>query len=111
MRLDEFVEDLEPDADAERRRLAEEKSYAITDYLEDVQREFQQSISGDTLVGSTAPSIFVGRSNYPQVSTGLLSPVGNEESAEEFVTDSRWFQQGYGIDDVLQRRTGLLNST
>jgi hypothetical protein len=111
MRLDEFIEGLEPDADAERRRLAEEKSYAITDYLEDVQREFQQSVQGDTLVGSTSPSIFVGRSNYPQVSTGLLSPVGNEDSAREFVTDSEWYQQGYGIDDVLQRRTGLLNST
>jgi len=111
MRLDEFIEDLEPDADAERRRLAAEKSYAITDYLEDVQREFQQSISGDTVVGSTSPSIFVGRSNYPRVSTGLLSPVGNEDAAEEFVTDSRWYHQDYGIDDVLQRRTGLLNST
>jgi hypothetical protein len=111
MRLDEFIEDLEPDADAQRRRLAEEKSYAITEYLEDVQREFQQSIQGDTMVGSTAPSIFVGRSNYPDVSTGLLSPVGNEDAADDFVTDARWFQQGYGIDDVLQRRTGLLNST
>jgi len=111
MRLDEFIEDLEPDGDAQRRRLAEEKSYAITDYLEDVQREFQRSVQGDTLVGSTAPSIFVGRSNYPDVSTGLLSPVGNEESAEEFVTDAAWYRRGYGIDDVLQRRTGLLNST
>jgi len=111
MRLDDYIEGLEPDPDAERRRLAREKSYAITDYLEDVERAFQESVQGDALFGSTAPSIFVGRSNYPRVNTGLLSPVGNEGRATEFVTDGEWYQQGLGIDDVLQRRTGLLNST
>ena len=111
MRLDEFIEGLEPDEEAERRRLAAEKSYAITDYLEDVERTFQETVQGDTLFGSTAPSIFVGRSNYPDVSTGILSPVGNEEAATDFVTDGEWYQRGLGIDDVLQRRTGLMNST
>ncbi len=111
MRLDDYIEDLEPDEEAERRRLAKEKSYAITDHLEDFERNFEQSLSGDTLVGSTAPSIFVGRSNYPDIPVGLLSPVGNEGAAEEYVTDGNWYQQGYGIDDVLQRRTGLLNSS
>ncbi|MDJ1431771.1 Nre family DNA repair protein [Halostagnicola sp. A-GB9-2] len=111
MRLDDYIEELEPDEEAERRRLAKEKSYAITDHLEDFERNFEQSLSGDTLVGSTAPSIFVGRSNYPDIPIGLLSPVGDEEQAEEYVTDGKWYQQGYAIDDVLQRRTGLLNSS
>ncbi|ARS88627.1 DNA repair protein NreA [Natrarchaeobaculum aegyptiacum] len=111
MRLDEYIEDLEPDEEAERRRLAREKSYAITDHLEDVERRFDDVLSGDTLVGSTAPSIFVGRSNYPDIPVGVLSPVGDEDAAEEYVTDGSWYQQGYGIDDVLQRRTGLLNSS
>ncbi len=111
MRLDDYIEGLQRDADAERRRLAKEKSYAITDYLEDVERAFQETVQGDALFGSTAPSIFVGRSNYPQVNTGILSPVGNEDSATEFVTDGEWYRRGLGIDDVLQRRTGLLNST
>ncbi|AHF99774.1 hypothetical protein HALLA_14255 [Halostagnicola larsenii XH-48] len=111
MRLDDYIEELEPDEEAERRRLAKEKSYAITDHLEDFERNFEQSLSGDTLVGSTAPSIFVGRSNYPDIPIGLLSPVGDEDRAEEYVTDGKWYQQGYAIDDVLQRRTGLLNSS
>ncbi|WP_222918466.1 DNA repair protein NreA [Natrinema sp. SYSU A 869] len=111
MRLDDYIEDLEPDEEAERRRLAKEKSYAITDHLEEFERKFDDALSGDTLVGSTSPSIFVGRSNYPDIPVGLLSPVGDEDAAEEYVTDGDWYQQGYAIDDVLQRRTGLLNSS
>src|SRR6056297_2851861 len=101
MRLDEYIEDLEPDEEAERRRLAKEKSYAITDHLADVERRFDDALSGDALVGSTAPSIFVGRSSYPDVPVGVLSPVGDEDRASDYVTDGKWYQQGYDIDDVL----------
>jgi len=111
MRLDEFVDGFERDEAAERRRLAEEKSYAITDYLDDVERQFEQTVQGDDLYGSTAPEIFVGRSNYPSVSTGLLSPMAEDADPTQYATSGDWYQEGYGIDDVLQRRTGLLNST
>ncbi len=111
MRLGEFIEDFERDEAAERRRLAREKSYEITDHLDDVEQRFEQVVQGDSLFGSTAPEIFVGRSNYPDVSTGLLSPMDREADAGSFATSARWYQQGLGIDDVLQRRTGLLNST
>mgnify|MGYP000091379509 CR=1 FL=1 len=40
MRLDDYIEGLEPDESARRRQLAEEKSYAITEYLEDFQSRF-----------------------------------------------------------------------
>ncbi|WP_135819843.1 DNA repair protein NreA [Halostella litorea] len=110
MRLDEFIEDLEPDEGARKRQLAREKSYEITDYLEEFESQFEETVQGDALFGSTAPSIFVGRSNYPSVSTGLLSPVGHETEAADFVTDADWYSQRYGIDDVFQRRTNLLNS-
>jgi len=110
MRLDEFVEGLEYDEAAERRRLAEEKSYEITDYIDRVEDRFDDVVTGDSLVGSTSPSIFVGRSGYPDVSTGVLSPVGDEADAADYVTDGDWYQQGYSIDDVFQRRTGLMNS-
>jgi hypothetical protein len=111
MRLAEFIEDFERDESAERRRLAREKSYEITDHLDDVERQFEQVVQGDSLFGSTAPEIFVGRSNYPDVSTGLLSPMDHEADATRFATSGEWYQQGLAIDDVLQRRTGLLNST
>jgi hypothetical protein len=110
MRLDEFIDEFERDQAAERRRLAAEKSYAITDHLEDVERQVEQAVQDDTLVGSTAPEIFVGRSGYPNVSTGLLSPVERDAAAEGFATSSDWYESGLGIEDVLQRRTGLLNS-
>ena len=112
MRLDEFIDDFQRDEAADLRRLAEEKSYAITEYLDDVEQELDETVQGDSLFGSTAPSIFVGRSNYPNVSTGVLSPVGGPDTdPTDFVTSGAWYQQGYSIDDVFQRRTGLLNST
>ena len=111
MRLDEFMEDFERDEAAERRRLAREKSYEITDHLDDVERQFESVVQGDSLFGSTAPEIFVGRSNYPNISTGVLSPMDREADAAEFATSGEWYQQGLGVEDVLQRRTGLLNST
>jgi len=111
MRLDEFIEGFERDEAAEKRRLAAEKSYAITDHLEAVERQFEEAVQGDALFGSTAPEIFVGRSGYPNVSTGLLSPVDRDAAAEGFATSGEWYSEGLGIEDVLQRRTGMLNST
>ncbi len=110
MRLDEYV-DLERNQRAERRRLAEEKSYEILDHLETFQQRFDDALSGDSLVGSVSPSIFVGRANYPQVSTGILSPVGHEDDAAKFETSGAWYDEGLGIGDVFERRTGLLNSS
>jgi len=111
MRLDDFIDDFQRDEAAEKRRLAEEKSYEITEYLDDVEREFQQAVQGDSMFGSTAPEVFVGRSGYPNVSTGVLSPMGGDADAADFATSGDWYSQGYQIDDVLQRRTGMLNST
>lgn len=111
MRLDEYFEEIERDERAERRQLVKEKSYAITEYLEDVEHQFNERVSDDALLGSTAPSIFVGHSSYPRVSTGVLSPVGHEERAADFETGSHWYDRGFSIEDVFQHRTGLLNST
>lgn len=111
MRLDEYFEEIERDEAAERRELVKEKSYAITDYLDDVEYEFNKRVSGDALLGSTSPSIFVGRSSYPNVSTGLLSPVGHEERAADFETSGQWYDQGFSIEDVFQHRTGLVNTS
>jgi len=111
MSLDEFIADFQRDEAAEKRRLAEEKSYEITEYLDDVERQFEQAVQGDSLYGSTAPEVFVGRSGYPDVSTGVLSPMAGDADAADFATSGQWYDQGYGVDDVLQRRTGMLNST
>jgi len=111
MRLSEYIDGFERDEAAERRRLAREKSYEITDHLDDVEAQFERVVQGDSLYGATAPEIFVGRSDYPQVSTGLLSPVDPGADPADFATSDRWYRHGFGIDDVLRRRTGLLNAT
>jgi hypothetical protein len=111
MRLDEYIEDMEPDEAARRRRLAEEKSYEILDHVDVVEDRFSAAVSGDSLVGSTSPSVFVGRTGYPEVSTGILSPVGEEDRAADFATSGEWYARGLDIENVLQYRTGLLNST
>ncbi len=109
MRLDDYIE-LERNERAERRRLAQEKSYAILDQLESFQHRFDERVQGDSIVGSVSPSIFVGRANYPNVSTGILSPVGFEDDAARFETSAAWYDEGVSINDVFDRRTSLLNS-
>ncbi|WP_254838667.1 DNA repair protein NreA [Natronomonas marina] len=111
MRLDEYVDGLDREESVELRKLAEEKSYAITDHLDAARARFDETLTDDAVVGSTAPSVFVGRSSYPNVSTGLLAPVGDEDDADAYVTDGEWYRQDFSIEDVFAKRTGLLNST
>ncbi|WP_423751211.1 DNA repair protein NreA [Salinirarus marinus] len=110
MRLDEFIE-IEQNERAERRRLAEEKSYAVVDHLDSFRERFEETVQGDSTFGSVSPSIFVGRSNYPNVSAGILSPVGNEERAGKFATSGAWYDEGVDLPEVFRRRTSLLNSS
>lgn len=110
MRLDDFLEDFEADDAAERRRLAKEKSYEITNYLEDVETRFAQEIGDKSAFSSRSPEIFVGRYGYPNVATGILSPVGFEDRAHEYRTDSQWYDQRLEIEDIVRRRTALLNA-
>lgn len=109
MRLDEYLE-FEENERAERRRLAREKDYGIIEHLDSFERRFDAEVSDDAVVGSVSPSIFVGRSDYPNVSTGLLSPVGREERAASFRTSGAWYDEGVSIADVFERRTSLLNA-
>ena len=111
MQLDEYVDGLDRDESVELRKLAEKKSYAVTDHIEAARTRFDETMSGGTMVGSTAPSVFVGRSSYPDVSAGLLAPVGDEADADSYVTDGDWYRRGFDIEDVFEKRAGLLNST
>ncbi len=110
MRLDEYL-DFEENQRAQRRRLAVEKDYAILDHLEEFEHRFEEHVSDNTIVGSVSPSIFVGSSGYPKLSTGVLSPVGRETQAAQFETSGQWYDEGVSIADVFERRTSLLNST
>jgi hypothetical protein len=110
MRLDEYV-DIEQNKRAERRRLAKNRSYDIVEYLDDFQDRFESTVQGDSLYGGVSPSIFVGTSNYPHVSTGVLSPVGHNDDVSQFITSDTWYDEDISISDVFERRASLLNST
>lgn len=110
MDLDEFLEEVPDTRVADIRRLAKEKSYGITRYLEDVETRFQSVVGDGRSFGSTAPEIFVGRYGYPRVSAGILSPVGQESEAASFRTDREWYLTRLGIEEIVQRRTSLLNA-
>jgi hypothetical protein len=109
MRLDEFV-DIEATERTERRRLAAKRSYEILDHADAVADRVERSLSDGAVVGSVAPSIFVGRSNYPTVSVGILSPVGDEDRAERYATSSAWYADGIDLEEVFRRRTALFNA-
>ncbi|MFB6281733.1 MAG: hypothetical protein ABEH40_06920 [Haloferacaceae archaeon] len=110
MRLDDYIE-LARDRRAERRRLADRKSYAILDHLKRFEERFEARTSGDALVGTVAPSIFVGRANYPDVSAGVLAPVGHEDDAGRFATSAAWYDEDLSLADVFRRRTALLTAS
>lgn len=110
MGLDEFFEGFEEEESSRRRRLAADRSYEITEYLPDIETRLDTALQGETLVGSTAPSIFIGHDEYPTVSAGVLSPVGGSWSATEYLPGTEWYEDRLEIEDIVARRAGLLNS-
>ena len=110
MSLDKHLEGFEPTLQDKRKKLAKEKSYAILNHIKDTRKLFDSFPIKENLFGSTAPSVFVGRSNYPNVSTGILAPLNPESDASNFATSSDWYHKNLQIEDILQYRIGLLNS-
>lgn len=109
MRLDEFIDDFEVDIEAKKRELAKERSYEILDYLPDIQDQLEP-VKNTTHLNRGAPDIFVGRTGYPNISTGILAPTDPESNPLDHVTNAEWYTNQVSIGDVMQRRTGLLNN-
>jgi DNA repair protein NreA len=59
--------------------------------------------------GSSPPEIFVGRHDYPNIYSGILSPIkyGNTES---FSSPERWFEKQLEIKEILEYRKQLIYS-
>ncbi len=110
MSLDKHLGGFEPTLQDKRKKLAKEKSYAILNHIKDTRKLFDSFPIKENLFESTAPSVFVGRSNYPNVSTGILAPLDSESDASNFATSSDWYHKNLQIEDILQYRIGLLNS-
>ncbi len=60
-----------------------------------------------SFTGSSPPEIFVGRWNYPNVYTGILSP--EEYGDTEFLSSPEvWHSRRLGIQDILRNRNKLI---
>jgi len=59
--------------------------------------------------GSSPPEIFVGRNNYPNVFTGILSPamIGN---TEEMSMPEIWHEKNKTIDEIIKYRSQIIYS-
>ena len=57
--------------------------------------------------GASPPEIFVGRYGYPHVNAGILSPDFHEDT-EDLSMPEVWHEKGFGIGDILTRRSKLI---
>lgn len=109
MRLDEFIDEFEVDIAAKKRQLAKEQSYEILDYVDQIDARIDP-VRDSTHVGRASPEIFVGRTGYPSVSTGILTPTDPDADPTTHTTSSEWYHRDLSIGSIMQYRVGLLNS-
>ena len=59
--------------------------------------------------GSSPPEIFVGRNNYPNVFTGILSPAKIGDT-EEMSMPEIWHEKNISIDEIIKYRSQIIYS-
>lgn len=60
--------------------------------------------------GSSPPDIFVGRYNYPNVFTGILSPAKHSEESYKLSSPEEWFKAKLSTEEILLKRGQLIYS-
>lgn len=63
-----------------------------------------------TEFSSQAPTPFIGRSGYPDVNVGVLSPPENTKETWKYDSPRYWAQKNYPISSLVDLRADLLNS-
>lgn len=66
-----------------------------------IEQKLKEEFSGE------APNVFVGTYNYPNVNVGILST----EKYNEHDEPKTWSKKNYGIQDVINKRLELINSS
>ncbi|OIO64760.1 hypothetical protein AUJ68_05300 [Candidatus Woesearchaeota archaeon CG1_02_57_44] len=61
-------------------------------------------------IDSVSPAPFVGHQGYPKVNVGLLSPPTLPDAPELLDAPREWAQRQYGISQVVNIRTSLVNA-
>ncbi|MAF51172.1 MAG: hypothetical protein CMH64_03705 [Nanoarchaeota archaeon] len=78
-----------------------------------LQKQFKLFQTKDINVsfsGASPPDIFVGKWGYPNVFSGILSPVGHDENSKGMSDPEEWFKNKLSSDDILLRRSSLVYS-
>src|SRR5688572_779711 len=68
-------------------------------------------VKGRDLVGSSPPSLFVGRYGYPNVSVGPMLPPEHREAEAAHLLDAPRKWMSMGIPDVVGLRSSLVRTT
>jgi hypothetical protein len=68
--------------------------------------------SSKEFTGTSPPSVFVGRYNYPRVFVGVLAPPIHQEAEQAATLDSpeRWYAQRASIEQILNFRGQMIYS-
>jgi DNA repair protein NreA len=65
----------------------------------------------DGFSGNSPPSVFIGSGlKYPKVNVGILAPPEIREDSWIYDAQNYWVKQKYGIQDILEFRSSLINS-
>jgi len=64
----------------------------------------------DSFFGTSPPSVFVGRFNYPRVNVGILSPPVEVDYAEDLDAPETWYEERTTIRDILDYRSEMVHS-
>jgi hypothetical protein len=64
----------------------------------------------DSFFGTTPPSVFVGRYNYPKVNVGILSPPVEIKNAEILDFPEVWYKDQSTIRQILDYRSEMIHS-
>lgn len=78
--------------------------------FQELTKKFSPQKLNLDFLGNTPPDVFVGTYNYPNVFTGILSPVEYKEDTSNLSNPEDWFKQKLGISDILINRSSMIYS-
>lgn len=69
----------------------------------------KDNVNKENYSGS-APTVFVGKANYPNLSVGILSPPDIKTDTSIYDAPKEWVKNNYNISQIIDLRVGLVNS-
>ncbi len=76
--------------------------------IERVWRRLRGKLEGETLLGASPPSVFIGDWNYPRVYAGPMVPPVREGDTSIMDNPARWLDEG--MENIISYRLSLIRS-